>query len=161
MIHPRLRLFALASLTVLIAAPFAFAQPSDSGGGPAAVCATVGCIFLPALLGLAAVGVMFTGLWKVFEKMGKPGWVGIVPIYNIIVLLEIIGKPLWWIALFLIPCAAPVGGVLVGIELAKRFGKDTMFGVGLGLLGPVFYPILGFGKAQFLGAAPPPPPSEM
>jgi len=36
------------------------------------------------------------GLWKIFIKAGKPGWASIIPIYNIIVLLEIIGKPLWW-----------------------------------------------------------------
>jgi hypothetical protein len=120
-------------------------------------CMGMVCSCLPALLALAAVGVMFAGLWKVFEKMGKPGWVGIVPIYNIYILLEILGKPIWWLALCVVPCTAPVGAVMVGIEVAKSFGKDTLFGVGLGLLGPIFYPILGFGKAQFQGAAPPPP----
>jgi Family of unknown function (DUF5684) len=158
--HPRVRLFALASLTLLGSASLAFAQTSDSGGAQN-TCIAIGCSCLWVLLIFVPIGAALAGMWKVFEKMGKPGWVGIVPIYNIIVLLEIIGKPIWWIVLFLIPCAAPVGSVLVGIELAKRFGKDTLFGVGLGLLGPIFFPILGFGKAQFLGAAPPAPPSEM
>jgi hypothetical protein len=99
---------------------------------------------------LALFGVMFVGLWKTFEKMGKPGWMGIVPVYNIIVTLEIVRQPLWWLALF-IPPVTPVGAVLVGIEVAKCFRKDTAFGVGLGLLGFVFYPILGFGSAQFVG----------
>ena len=94
--------------------------------------------------------IIVVGLWKVFEKAGKPGWAAIVPVYNIIVLLEIAGKPIWWILLFLITF---VGPILVGIAIAEKFGKETGFGVGLGLLGCVFYPILGFGDAQYIGAA--------
>jgi hypothetical protein len=100
---------------------------------------------------LALIAVTFAGLWKTFEKMGKPGWAGIVPVYNIIVTLEVIRKPIWWIALFFIPFVNIVMFILVGIEVAKCFGKDTGFGVGLGLLGFVFYPILGFGSARFIG----------
>jgi hypothetical protein len=88
-------------------------------------------------------------LWKVFEKAGKPGWAAIVPIYNVIVLLEIVGKPLWWIVLFLVPCANIVAFILIGIELAKVFGKGTGFGLGLALLPFLFYPVLGFGDARY------------
>jgi hypothetical protein len=35
--------------------------------------------------------------------------------------------------------------------LSKSFGKDEGFTVGLCLLGFVFYPILGFGKAEYQG----------
>jgi hypothetical protein len=35
--------------------------------------------------------------------------------------------------------------------LSKSFGKDEGFTVGLVLLGIVFFPILGFGSAQYLG----------
>jgi len=104
--------------------------------------------FLCCGVHLVLIGIVFVGLWKTFEKMGKPGWAGIVPIYNIIVLLEVVRKPMWWIALFLIPF---VGPILVGIEVAKCFGKEGGFGVGLGLLPFVFYPILGFGSARFVG----------
>ena len=34
-------------------------------------------------------------LWIIFTKAGKPGWAAIIPFYNIIVLLEIVGRPLW------------------------------------------------------------------
>jgi hypothetical protein len=90
-------------------------------------------------------------MWKVFAKAGQPGWAAIVPIYNIIVLLQISGKPVWWILLFLIPVVNLVIAILVGIAIAKNFGKSDAFGVGLGLLGFVFYPILGFGDAQYQG----------
>ena len=42
-------------------------------------------------------------LWKVFVKAGKPGWASIVPIYNVLTELEIIGRPWWWLLLMLVP----------------------------------------------------------
>ena len=50
----------------------------------------------------AVVILVIASFWKVFTKAGKPGWAAIIPIYNIIVLLEIVGKPIWWIILFFI-----------------------------------------------------------
>jgi len=47
--------------------------------------------------------IVIVGMWKMFEKAGKPGWASLIPIYNFIVLLEIVGKPLWWIVLMFIP----------------------------------------------------------
>jgi hypothetical protein len=60
-----------------------------------------GFLLIPALI-IWLISVI--GMWKIYEKAGKPGWAAIVPIYNIIVLLEIIGKPVWWLLLFLVPC---------------------------------------------------------
>ena len=100
---------------------------------------------------LAVIVAVIAGFWKVFVKAGKPGWAAIVPIYNIIVLLEIGGKPLWWIILFFIPFVNVIMAILVVIAVAKNFGKSDAFGVGLGLLGFIFYPILGFGDAQYQG----------
>ncbi len=110
-----------------------------------------GLIFLAIVVGIIA------GIWKVFTKAGKPGWAAIVPIYNLIILLEIAGKPLWWFILFLIPIANLVAAILVGIAVAQKFGKGSGFGVGLALLGFIFYPILGFGDAKYQGASQPPP----
>ena len=39
--------------------------------------------------------IIIVSMWKIFEKAGKPGWAAIIPIYNIIILLEIVGKPVW------------------------------------------------------------------
>lgn len=89
--------------------------------------------------------------WKVYEKAGRPGWAAIIPIYNVIVLLEIVGKPLWWLFLMFIPGVNIVVAVLIYIELSKSFGKDAAFAVGLLLLSLIFYPILGFGSARYLG----------
>jgi hypothetical protein len=42
-------------------------------------------------------------MWKVFTKADKPGWAAIVPIYNVIVMLKIAGRPMWWLLLMFIP----------------------------------------------------------
>ncbi|HXE42330.1 MAG TPA: DUF5684 domain-containing protein [Candidatus Baltobacteraceae bacterium] len=100
---------------------------------------------------LVIIVAVIAGFWKVFVKAGKPGWAAIVPIYNVIVLLQIANKPLWWIILFFIPIVNLVMAILVGIAVAKNFGKSEAFGIGLALLGFIFYPILGFGDAQYQG----------
>jgi len=105
---------------------------------------------------LAVAVVTIAGMWKVFEKAGKPGWAAIVPIYNIIVMLEVIGRPLWWIFFFLIPLVNVVFAILLYIDLAKSFGQGAGFGLGLMLLSFIFFPILGFGDARYLGPAVPP-----
>ncbi len=93
--------------------------------------------------------VILVGMWKVFEKAGKPGWASIIPIYNTIVLLEIASKPIWWIFLLFIPCVNIVVGILVLIDLAKNFGQGAGFAVGLWLLPFIFFPILGFGSSKY------------
>ncbi len=89
--------------------------------------------------------------WKLFTKAGQPGWAALIPIYNLYVLLTIVGRPAWWIILFLIPCVNIVVAILVYLDLARVFGKSTGFGVGLILLGIIFLPILAFGDAEYVG----------
>ena len=90
-------------------------------------------------------------MWKVFEKAGKPGWAAIIPIYNLIVLVEIIGKPIWWFLLMIFPCTSLIFVIWAYNLLAKSFGKSEGFTVGLVLLNPIFMCILGFGDAVYLG----------
>ncbi len=89
--------------------------------------------------------------WKIFTKAGQPGWAAIIPIYNIYVLLQIVGRPGWWLILMLIPCVNIVVMILVCLDLARVFGKDTGFAIGLILLGFIFIPILAFGDARYQG----------
>ena len=119
--------------------------PADQVGGAAA--AGIGVGFM--VVWFAVVLLMIAGMWKVFVKAGKPGWAAIVPIYNIIVLLEIAGKPAWWVILFLIPFVNFIIAIMLGIAVAAKFGKGAGYGLGLALLAPVFYPMLGFGKAEY------------
>jgi len=101
------------------------------------------------IIWLVCVVVLIIAMWKVFTKAGKPGWAALIPIYNIIVLLEIAGKPLWWIILFLIPLVNFIAWILVSIAVAEKFGKGTGFGLGLAFLPFIFLLILGFGSAQY------------
>jgi hypothetical protein len=93
-------------------------------------------------------------LWRIFTKAGKPGWASIIPIYNYIILLEIIERPIWWIVLFFIPIANVVVQILIALELAEAYGKSTLFGVlGLMFFPIVGYPMLAFGSAKYVGKA--------
>ncbi len=98
---------------------------------------------------LIFIVVMAVAGWKIFEKAGKPGWAALVPIYNMVVFLEIVGKPIWWIILMMIPLVGVVIGFLLSISLAERFGKGAGYGVGIALLGIVFLPMLAFSDAQY------------
>lgn len=98
---------------------------------------------------LAVLILMIAGMWRIFEKAGQPGWGAIVPIYNLYLLTVIAQKPGWWTVMFFIPLANVVFGIMTMYEIAKRFGKDVGFTVGLILLSFVFIPILGLGDAQY------------
>ena len=70
---------------------------------------------------LAIVAIM--AQWKLYEKAGQPGIAAIVPVWNFIVFLKIVGRPASHLWLFFIP----VFGQLymlpkVWIEIAQSFG---------------------------------------
>jgi len=112
------------------------------------------------ILYVAIVILMIAAGWMIYTKAGKPGWAYIIPIYNYIVMLEIVGKPWWWFLLLFIPIVNIVIAIWVTNLLSKSFGKDEGFTVGLILLPIIFFPILGFGTATYKGPAgamlPPP-----
>ncbi len=117
---------------------------------PAALQAAAGVSAGFLIFMLAFAVLMIASMWKVFAKAGKPGWAAIVPIYNIVVLLEIIRKPMWWIVMFFIPIVSLIFAILMYVELAKVFGKGGGFAAGLIFLSPIFLPILAFGGAQYI-----------
>ncbi|MBX3412688.1 MAG: signal peptidase I [Pirellulales bacterium] len=112
-----------------------------AGGGIMGMCCFV--------LEIAILIVVIIGLWKTFQKAGKPGWASIIPFYNMYVLTEIAGRPILWFILMLIPCVNIIAHIVVSIDVAKNFGKDTLYGVGLILFPFIFYPLLGFGDAKY------------
>jgi hypothetical protein len=100
---------------------------------------------------LAFTILMLAAWWKIFTKAGQPGWACIIPIYNLYVWCKIVGRPWWWILLMLIPFVNLIIAIILLIDLAKSFGKGVGFGIGLLLLPVIFFPILGFGSAQYQG----------
>jgi len=100
---------------------------------------------------LAICVVMIVAVWKIFTKAGKPGWAAIVPIYNIIVWLQVVNRPIWWIILLIVPIVGFIVAIILTNDLAKAFGKGVGWTIGLLLLPMVFLPILGFGDDEYVG----------
>lgn len=122
----------------------------DNSGAEAAGAAAAGMILL---VQLGIVVLMIAGMWAAFAKAGKPGWAAIIPIYNGMVMLEIGGKPIWWILLFLIPLVNIIVAIMATSAFAKAYGKGAGFTLGLIFLPFIFYPMLGFGSAKYVGAS--------
>ncbi len=105
-------------------------------------------IILP-LWHLAMIVYLLGGLWATFAKAGRPGWAALIPIYNVVVLSRIAEVSLWWLPTLLIPGFDLIPALVLTLNLAAKFGKGNAFGVGLALLGPIFYPVLGYGNARY------------
>lgn len=105
------------------------------------------------LISLVVAVITYAGMWKAFQKAGKPGWAAIIPIYNFIVMLEIAGKPLWWIILMFIPLVNLVIAIIVTHQISLAFGQGGGMTVLLILLPFIGWPMLGFGDSQYHGPA--------
>ena len=130
---------------------------------PAAAAALAGFGFVAFIVWLAVIVLMIVSSWKIYAKAGQPGWASIIPIYNLIVLLQIVQKPLWWIVLLFIPFVNFVVIIMIYHELSKAFGKGVGFTIGMIFLSIIFFPILAFGSATYqlrpmVPAQPTPPP---
>lgn len=124
-----------------------------TGGDDAALAAMMGIMLTYGLVMLVIGIVSLVGMWKVYEKAGKPGWASIVPFYNYLVLVEIVGRPVWWFFLLFIPVVNAVIGVILLWDLTRSFGQSAGFFFGLLFLSFIFFPILGFGSSRYLGPA--------
>ena len=100
---------------------------------------------------LAIVILLLVSMWKIFEKAGRKGWEGIIPIYNLWVMAEIVGKPGWWGLLALIPYVGIIISIYLYYLLAKSFGKGAGYTIGMIFLGIIFFPMLAFGDAKYQG----------
>lgn len=91
--------------------------------------------------------LMSVGLFGIFKKAGVEGWKGFVPVYNLIVWMDLIGKPRWWVIWFFVPIMNFIIWIGVVLDLVRSFGKHQ-FGIHLAaVIVPFFYfPILGWRK---------------
>jgi hypothetical protein len=112
------------------------------------------------IVGLVLAILVIVGLWKMFKKAGQPGWASLIPIYNVYILIKIAGRPWWWLLLLAAGCIPFVGWIVAGISLvilyndiAKSFGRGIGTTLGLIFFSGIFLPILGLGKAQYVGPA--------
>ncbi len=101
------------------------------------------------LISFAFTVLSIIGMWRVFQKMGKPGWASIVPFYNIYTLFDALYGNGWKFLLLLIPFYNIYLMIKLYLDLAHEFGESTGFAIGLIFLSPIFMMILGFGSATF------------
>lgn len=117
----------------------------------AAVAAMAAGSIVYSLIVLAIAIVVLVGLWKVFEKAGKPGWGAIVPFYNLYCLFDMTFGTGWLFLLMFIPCVGQIMLIIMWVKLAMAFDKGVAFGIGILFLPFIFVPMLGFGDAQYVG----------
>jgi hypothetical protein len=136
-----------------------YGDDAAAGGALASIMGGMCCYFVVII---ALVVLIYGAWWKLFAMAGKPGWAALIPIYNLYMITQIVGREGWWVFVYwLVPV---FGWFMVCYDLARSYGKDTGYAVGMFLLGVLFFPMLGFGKetryvGPAAGGATPPPPS--
>ena len=65
------------------------------------------------------------GTWKLYVKAGRKAWEAFVPVYNSIVLMQIINRPKWWVILLFIPIINLLMFPIVWIETIRSFGRNS------------------------------------
>lgn len=77
-------------------------------------------IWLFVILIVMAVSIlMIIAMWRIFTKAGKPGWASLVPIYNMVVMMQIVGRPEWQVVLMFLPFAHIYISIVLPLDLAK------------------------------------------
>ncbi len=109
--------------------------------------------FFILLFSMAIAAFTLVCMWRIYTKAGKPGWAALVPFYNTLVALELLGRPWWWLLLMFVPLANVVISIIMTFDYAKSFGKSIGFGFGLLFLSIIFIPILAFGSSRYVGPA--------
>lgn len=100
---------------------------------------------------LAVQVVHFLGTWKLYEKAGRKPWEAAVPVYNAMVLMQIIGKPRWWTILLFVPIVNLIMFPVVWVQTLKAFGKKTSVDaiIGIVTLGLYIYVLNYSGDAKY------------
>ncbi len=75
----------------------------------------------------------------------------LIPIFNIILLLQIAQRPIWWLLLMFIPLVNIIVGIIITIDLARNFNKGIGFGIGIIFLPIIFLSILAFDDCEYVG----------
>lgn len=88
---------------------------------------------------LAVQVIHFLGTWKLYVKAGRKAWEAAVPVYNAIVLMQIINRPKWWVVLLFIPIVNLIMFPVVWVETLRSFGKNSTVDTILGVVTLGFY----------------------
>ena len=83
--------------------------------------------------------IHFLGTWKLYIKAGRKAWEAAVPIYNAVVLMRIINRPVWWVILLFIPIINLLMFPVVWVETIRSFGRNSLLESWLVVLTLGFY----------------------
>jgi hypothetical protein len=96
------------------------------------------------LLIFSNIIIVIVSLWTLFERFNKSGWASLVPVYNIIVILDIVKKPKWLVVFALVPIIHLVFWGVLMIWVSMYFKKSITFTLGLIFLLPLYLFYLAF-----------------
>jgi signal peptidase I len=68
--------------------------------------------------------IHFLATWKLYVKAGRKSWEAIVPVYNAIVLMQIMNRPKWWVVLLFIPIVNLLMFPIIWVETCRSFGHN-------------------------------------
>ena len=69
--------------------------------------------------------IHFLGTWKLYIKAGRKAWKALIPVYNAIVLMQIINRPKWWVILLFLPIINLFMFPVVWVETIRSFGRNS------------------------------------
>ena len=95
--------------------------------------------------------VLIIAMWRLFERSGEPGWNAIVPFYDLYKLFKIAVGNGWLFIMLFIPILRAIAIVVLGLNLARAFGKSNGFALGLVFLPVIFIPMLAFSDGKYIG----------
>ncbi len=67
--------------------------------------------------------IHFFGTWQLYIKAGRKAWEAAVPVYNAVVMLDIIERPRWWVILLFLPIISPIMIMVMWVDFIRCFGK--------------------------------------
>jgi len=119
----------LGLLALLVPAGMVLAQDDNMGG--AAVAGAVGLMMIVFLVVFAAIYIYFALAFStIAKKTNTPNaWWAWVPILNIILMLNVAKKPVWWVVLCFVPIVSIVIGIIVFMGVAEARGKPNWWGI--------------------------------
>lgn len=138
---------------------YGYSSPYSSDVATSAAFGALGAFFGVIMVFALVVGVLqIIAMWKLYTKAGEKGWKSIIPIYNLVIMYKISGVSPWLLLIFLasfIPFIGTIAVIVLNIyqthQFSKSFGKDAGYTVGLIFLPVIFYMILAFGNAEYVG----------
>ena len=95
--------------------------------------------------------IYLVAMWKLFTKMGQPGWIGIIPLLNAYGIYKLAGREWWWVILLLIPCINIIAAWFLASDTAKLFGKEIGWTIFLFLIPGIAHMVLAFGDSRYVG----------